>query len=585
MKKLKRTIVIIMCVLLIFSVFSGCNTQKGNDGNSSAGTTEPDTGKNGDQEVIELDFMYVGGWPGSGTEDTAILKKIEELTGVRIKYSFADAEKKKVIFAGGDTTDCLVIGSQNDILPAIQGNLILPLTKLIDEHGPNVKKYFPERLKMAKDFLSDGSGEVYVLPIHAGSEGRPGSIYHSIYLTRWDYYKELGCPEIKGIDDYLDLLVKMVNAHPKTDEGNPVYGISFWANDIWNFSVRFNYTYGYYHSNDHIVTRISDGKMVYNFTDEDSPYWQAAELYNKAYRLGILDPDSFTQKNADFRAKVDMGQILTPVYDNYCDTFEKRMLENDPKSVKGFQVIPVEGTTYWADSVYKGGWNACFISIPKTCKSPKHVMKVINLLSDYDGARLAYSGIKGEHWDIIDGKPALKDEVVKMYMDNSEESKEKLDKIGFGHFQSTLQTLTAAGMADICPDGGLVNLFMSPDIYKLSNKPVDTDFSNYYGAEYPMGVFAKKIEEGTIFTHDNDVFDLRVVTGMGTAPEDIARIDVKLNDMALKAIPKIVMAKSEDEFKQLKSETINKFNESGAVESRAWWQARHDELTKIFVGK
>ena len=29
------------------------------------------------------------------------------------------------------------------------------------------------------------------------------------YVVRWDLYKEIGCPEIKNDDDYVDALVRM----------------------------------------------------------------------------------------------------------------------------------------------------------------------------------------------------------------------------------------------------------------------------------------------------------------------------------------------------------------------------------------
>lgn len=49
---------------------------------------------------------------------------------------------------------------------------------------------------------------------------------------------------------------------------------------------------------------------------KDSVFWDSLEFWYKARKAGIVDPDSFTQKNDAFTAKSKNGQLLT-VYGNW----------------------------------------------------------------------------------------------------------------------------------------------------------------------------------------------------------------------------------------------------------------------------
>ena len=46
------------------------------------------------------------------------------------------------------------------------------------------------------------------------------------FYTRWDYYYELGCPEIKNMDDILTVCKQMQDNHPTSDSGKPAYAFS-----------------------------------------------------------------------------------------------------------------------------------------------------------------------------------------------------------------------------------------------------------------------------------------------------------------------------------------------------------------------
>lgn len=44
--------------------------------------------------------------------------------------------------------------------------------------------------------------------------------------------------------------------------------------------------------------------------NEENVYWQTAKMYFKANQMGLLDPETYTQKNEDYSRKIGEGQIL-----------------------------------------------------------------------------------------------------------------------------------------------------------------------------------------------------------------------------------------------------------------------------------
>ena len=57
------------------------------------------------------------------------------------------------------------------------------------------------------------------------------SLIH-IYAVRWDLYKEIGSPEIKNDDDYVEALKKMKEIYPETEDGLPVYALSAYNDSL-----------------------------------------------------------------------------------------------------------------------------------------------------------------------------------------------------------------------------------------------------------------------------------------------------------------------------------------------------------------
>ena len=133
------------------------------------------------------------------------------------------------------------------------------------------------------------------------------------FYTRWDYYYELGCPEIKNMDDMLKVSKQMQDNHPLSDSGKPAYAFSLfpdWDGKWLATASKYCIMYGYGGSTGYILFN-SDASKSFTLEDEDGMYYKVIEMFYKANQMGILDPDSSTQSFDELTAKVKDGAAFS----------------------------------------------------------------------------------------------------------------------------------------------------------------------------------------------------------------------------------------------------------------------------------
>lgn len=571
-----------MCLLLIAGLLlGGCGTESGGKSEteipeiSGESAASESGGENAAAtEKIDLDIIAVEGNYANIKDaiGSSVYEKILEESNVNLTVTPMDADKWNVTMAGGDTTDIIVFNLSQYMSTLVESELIIPLNDLIDEYGANVKARGSEALEYSAE-ISGADGDIYCIPYGVGLEGGNAEATNSGLLTRWDLYKEIGAPTVTNMEEYAEVLAQMVALQPTTEDGLPVYGVSLYtADNSYTSMLQLVRCQGFEQFNDWIATRVEDGSLSYAYTDEDSSFWQALEFCQKAYELGILDPDSFTQKLDDLQAKEDNGQVLTPVWRDHIKALQQRWTEADPDGNKGYVVIPMEGS-YIAENKNSVCGAAFGYAIAATCKDPERAMQFINYMCAPDTARMIYSGMEGEHWEVTDGVPVPTAEAIALKKANGDEWK------ATGVNNSALYGMVGLARGVMLEDGAVTDLYRSEGFHPLNVDHVGLDFCAFYGDyQYPNQVI---LDMGT---SDLSALDMRIASGYGQAPEDIQRIDARLMELALRTIPEIIMTESREEFEQAKGKAIASFIEAGADESRAWWQGRWEELNKKYNG-
>ncbi|MBO7742667.1 hypothetical protein I8J29_00570 [Paenibacillus sp. MWE-103] len=491
-------------------------------------------------------------------ENTDVYNEIKKQTGVTMDLQTYDEEKFKVELASGDLPDVFQVPNKY-LAQLIDGGNIIPLDDLVASNGPDISKpLFQKSLSYSKQFWSNGTGKLYVIPVQVGQAGW-GFDQQTGFNVRWDYYKELGFPAVKSVDDMVNVLADMVAKHPKTADGKKVYGTAIW-NDWGTWGLNS------------MGMIVGSGAVANNYTDvPNSGFWQTAEFLYKAKQKGILDPDAFTAKYNDIVTKASQGTLLNSAATWPFQAVNAELLKEGPDH--GFVTLPLDWGFAWVGGSTVAGWSDRAWAISSKAKDPARAMDLINFLSSEQGSRLIASGIQGVHWDLVDGKPRMKPEIVQLAAAGGDAYK----KTGIGMFanQQGLTDFTALG------DGSVVNLFNTPEVFATKVNSLNKDYDDHYGATYPAEAYKKNADAGKVLTLD--VVPQDVQAAMPAPPDDVKRIQTKLDDLITKGIPDIVLhAKDDADYKKKQDALIKKLNDAGADKYWTWYmQAFNDTKAKF----
>ena len=166
---------------------------------------------------------------------------------------------------------------------------------ILSDYGPYIKQNMPYALEKNAN-LSGGTVYGFGFDVARDATARQDFMY--TWDLRWDLYKELGYPEIKNMDDMVEVLAQMKEICPKDDNGKTTYGVSLfndWDGDMVMFVKS---TASAYYGYDEFGFGLYDSETqeYHPCLEKDGPYLTALKFYNNLYQRGLLDPDSQTQK-------------------------------------------------------------------------------------------------------------------------------------------------------------------------------------------------------------------------------------------------------------------------------------------------
>ena len=545
-----------MCAAMLTGL---CACSKGAETGSSETVADSNGAKTeqaaeSEDEVITLTVMGEVGNDCISTDD-AIGRKIKEELGIVLECTMVTNDKLKVMAAGGDLPDIIQLHEAPTMAKSlIDAGALYPMDEWLENNGENIKTKIPDGLKWSKDVL--GGGQTYVLPvaIEVTDKENPKKNGFVGFFTRWDCYKELGCPEITSEDEYLDVLKQMVDAHPETEDGKKVYALSGWTDwGLWPYKISYPFSFGYENLDNNQLFSHVTGELEDMFTKEDGIFWKSLSFFNKAYRMGIMDPEAFTMKNAQYHSKVSNGEILVAA-DNW-DTPDVAICGENA----GMYVLP--GAFPYIAGIYPlesrlGYTTTNAICISANCKYPEKAMELLEYLNSDEGSRLVRTGIQGEDWDIVDGKPELIGKRLDNFVSNNTQEKDYADKAspqGIGKYSWMCSIQAVNPTADGYPN----DLTNSKEYTMLSVSAADKDFSDYYGAgkaQYPGEAYVQLVEEGKMKS-----LDANLITGklMEPVSDDAVKIFSKADEYFQANIAKIITCEDEAAFEAQKQKMIS----------------------------
>lgn len=569
-----RKLFISLMILTVFGMLlAACSKSPGSnseasDADSSSGTNESANPSEESTGPVSLTFGTLGGsnpmdekwWPDDVTAE------IEKKLNIKLNWIVYDTDKLNLALAGNDLPDIMKI-PVSYVQQVLDSKIAVPLDDYLDKYGPNINAY-TTRNDIVRKFLSNGDGKLYFRTPNTSAEGEDiGAEGWAGYVVRWDLYKQLGAPKIVSDDDYVNVLKKMRDLNPTTESGQNVYGIGIpGADGLWQWNIgKFasmgyvnNSTWGY-------ASSVKDNSLIQNYLDEDkSPFWAAMKLYNKLSREGLLDPDSFTMKSEEMSEKAARGQYVGAKITWDVGSYNDAMKQADLNTTKGFMAIPAEGQYSWYGARSIAGWGDKEMFVTSTSKNIEKAIQLLDFLDSPEGNRLHYSGVEGKHWENKNGVPTPLQSTFDL---RNSGSQDEWLKTGIG----SMSNFIGAGGNSKDPNGYPYDLFQTKEGLIASLSSLQKDFAKFYNVEYPGELQMNMVAEGKHFNQSNSLATA-INIGIGGVPSDISRIDAKMDEIATKAIPTLILAKNDEEFNAARDKFIKNINAAGADTAWQWWE-------------
>lgn len=335
--------------------------------------------------------------------------------------------------AAGNLGDLIICkGDVNTLNYLVNSGLIIDMSSYLE--GGELLKDYGVAVESLNSIFPEGS--IYAIPseISTGKATDSAESLEPVYgpYLRWDYYKELGYPEMNTLEDLLPVLKKMQDNHPLSDSGEKVYGFSFfsdWDGNLVNCIKQPCCYYGY----DEIgyVLARADGSDFQSIIDSDSMYIRVLRFFNEAYKMGLLDPESPSQNIEAVSNKVKDGAVLL----NFWPWLSQSLYnsEENRQAGKGFMFAPLKDMEIlsYGSNIY--GSQAMVICIGRNAKDiPRLVDFVQWLYSDegvyYNNAQtsLSAAGPEGLTWEMTEEGPVLTDFGKKCFLEMYAEVPEEL---------------------------------------------------------------------------------------------------------------------------------------------------------------
>lgn len=298
----------------------------------------------------------------------------------------------------GNLGDIIIWGGDgDDYKGAVEAGLLFDWNEdaLLDDFGPYIKENMSYALQKNMDI---NGGLLYGFGHNVATSGEDHESFFYTWDLRWDLYKELGYPEVKTIDDYLEMLTQMKEIAPTDDQGNPTYAVSLWPDWDGTMVMYPKSMATAYYGHDELGMGLYNTETgeIYDALMPDGPYLTMLKFFNDLYQRDLLDPDSMTQTFDEAMTKVQNGGTFFSIF-NFAGSIPYNTDEHVAEDKMMLTLVPEEANTIVYGMNVLGGERVW--SIGAKSQYPELCMEIINWLSTPEGRMTSEYGPQGITWD------------------------------------------------------------------------------------------------------------------------------------------------------------------------------------------
>jgi len=409
---MKKLISLLLVMLLVFTM-AACQPATKQPTTPAQGSSN-DAGTGGSQQKTGLPVLSpdnpvtISVWTTTNhsapASDNKLTKLLKERLGVTINYEIIPTDnadqKIGVMLAGGEYPD--LIGTTDLNIRFITGGALIPLDDYLTEDKADLlfEHVRPYWNRLATD-AGDGVRRIYVLPNYNRYYGEiTGGTHYgaSGFWIQKHVLEDAGYPNIDNItlEEYFQLIENYVKKYPTID-GMPTIGFELLCSPgrEWVLTNPPQYLAGAPNNGGVIV---DENNVATIFADKDiaKRYYK---ILNQMHAKGLIDPESFTQTNDQYLAKLATGRVLGMYDQRWAFGQANDALVAEGKDERTWvSTMPVyEGKTpYYADREVMNINQGYGVSV--SCKQPDVVISFLNTMMTEEWQKIFNWGIEGEDY-------------------------------------------------------------------------------------------------------------------------------------------------------------------------------------------
>lgn len=422
LKMKRKALVVLISVLLLVSVFSGCNkTTKGTDGTTTAKTTTASgtttSGTTATTAPQETSNFNKTGYPivnepitlkamntyqsngGPWGEEMSFFRAMKELTNIDFEFANIPATdwstKMNLSLASGDLPDVYLssIGASNIVNYGVEGGMLVDVSDMIDDYMPHMLSWLDEWPDLLK-IVTEINGGIYTFPRLIAGSGD-----HGVTMSvRLDFMHAAGIhKEPETVDEFYTMLKAIQNANADKEEFYTLLAPLTPDSPFERYMVA---AFG-----DYTDTRWNDdgtGKVIFNgITDQ---FYRYLEFANRIFTEKIACNEIYTMDSATQTAlhkgnktAVSMSYTMLSL-----DNFESGNFDVTILAPLTSQYTSVKKTRHLPGLQYTG------IAITKECKHVEALLRYLDVSYAKEdvvpglNTESTHVGVRGETWDYAD---------------------------------------------------------------------------------------------------------------------------------------------------------------------------------------
>ncbi len=345
-------------------------------------------------------------------DEYPVFLKAAEMTNVSLKRYLAKSVSEvnqafNLMMGSGEIADIVCYSSKSAFFKYGSEGAFLPLNDLIREYAPHIQAFLDENPETRR-YITAMDGNIYYIPYIADGE------VSQCWYMRQDWLDKLNLERPRTTEEFYQVLKAFREQDPNGNgQQDEIPLFSNGAKTSFNTMLPLWGANCWWYADD-------AGKIHFGPAEEN--YKQAHIDLAKWYREGLIDREIYTRGSNSMSTLLSANQGgCTHAWAGSTATYNDVLKED----ISGFDWRPVappgEKGSEARATVSEAGW-----AISHSNKNPEAAMKYFDFWFTEEGRRLANFGIEGKQYEMVDGKPIFKDEVL-----NSDEAVvTQLNKIG-----------------------------------------------------------------------------------------------------------------------------------------------------------